>query len=179
MEDLVFERGADALTIRDVAGRAGCSTTIVSHYFRTKLEMLVFTHKGVRARAEALLNDAVENKSGLLTTMAALLPATRERQKDWNTWFAFWGMTPEDPRVTLEWHQDSSQAHSLFERLAIVGQKSGEVHPALDPGVAASMIKVIMNGISSLWAQDRTRWTAVEQQKLLKVMLKNAGLSQG
>jgi len=178
VEEIVYEHGADALTIRDVAGRVGCSTTVVSHYFRTKLEMLLFTHQLVRSRAEALLEDAVRNRSSLEEALLALLPVSDQRKRDWNTWFAFWGMAPADPRVTAEWFEGASQAKSLFEDLIRIGQEKGEIVPAIEPRMGAMMVQVIMNGIASLWTQERDRFTVQTLRGLLHRMLADAGLAQ-
>ena len=38
--ELIAERGIDAVTFREIGERAGCSTAIVSHYFRDKRDVL-------------------------------------------------------------------------------------------------------------------------------------------
>lgn len=45
---MVYEAGIEGLTIRDVARRAKCSTSVVFHYFTSKLELLIFTHRAIR-----------------------------------------------------------------------------------------------------------------------------------
>lgn len=175
VENILYEHGAEALTIRDVAERAGCSTTIVSHYFRTKLEMLVFTNQAARGRGEELLATAVKTQASILKTMNLLLPTNNAMKMAWHTCVAFWGMTPQDARVTAEWYEGISEAHSLFEDLVRIGQQTGEVDPSLKTEQAAYMLQVIINGISSLWAQDRQHWTAAKQQLLLREMLESAG----
>lgn len=175
VEAILYEHGAEALTIRDVADRAGCSTTVISHYFRTKLEMLVFTNQAARARGEGLLAQAVESGRSISDTMIALLPASDEMKVAWHTCIAFWGMTQEDPRVTAEWYQGVSDAHRPFEDLVQAGQRAGAVERDMDHVVGAHMLQVIINGISSLWAQDRKHWTAARQKALLLDMLKRSG----
>ena len=176
VEDLVYEGGVEALTIRDVAARAGCSTTIVSHYFRSKLDMLLFTHQTVRLRAESLLEQAIARRSSLFKALSALLPMSEPRKKDWNTWFAFWGMAPADPRVTAEWHQGSSRAHILFEQLIRAAQARAEVDAGIDAAAAANMVQAMINGIASLWVQDRAAFNRTKQAELLRQMLGGAGL---
>jgi len=175
VENILYEHGTEALTIRDVAERAGCSTTIVSHYFRTKLEMLVFTNQAARGRGEGLLATAVKTQASILQTMNSLLPTNEAMKTAWHTCVAFWGMTPQDARVTAEWYEGVSEAHSLFEDLVRIGQQAGEVDPSLKIEQAANMLQVIINGISSLWAKDRKHWTAARQRKLLQEMLESTG----
>ncbi|MFD2137524.1 TetR family transcriptional regulator [Novosphingobium resinovorum] len=97
MDQLVYEQGVQAVTIREVASRVGYSTTVVSHYFSSKLEMLVFTHQVARRMAEGLIDEAVRTNRPLIETLEELLPITEERWRNWHTWFAFWGMALPNP----------------------------------------------------------------------------------
>ena len=47
---LAAARGADAVSLRDVAGEAGVSLGMVQHYFRSKDEMLLFALDHMRDR---------------------------------------------------------------------------------------------------------------------------------
>ncbi|HZV10214.1 MAG TPA: helix-turn-helix domain-containing protein, partial [Novosphingobium sp.] len=44
-EGLVYDKGMDGLTMRDVARGMGCSLSVILHYFESKLDLLVFTHR--------------------------------------------------------------------------------------------------------------------------------------
>ena len=50
---LIAQAGLDAVTVRDVANAADCSTAIVSHYFHNKKELLFLTYRGSIDRAMA------------------------------------------------------------------------------------------------------------------------------
>ena len=56
---LIAEAGLDAVTVRDVANAAGCSTAIVSHYFHNKKELLFLTYRASIDRATERANLAV------------------------------------------------------------------------------------------------------------------------
>jgi len=172
VEQLVYEQGIQAVTIREVASRVGYSTTVVSHYFRTKLDMLVFTHRIARARAEALVDEAVRRSQPLVETLERLLPISDERWRDWHTWFAFWGMAPAEPLVSAEWEEGTSNAHSLFLRLIENAKQSGDFPANIDSAVAATHVQVFVNGIASLVAQNRDAWPAERQQDLLQTLMR-------
>ncbi|MFA7440534.1 MAG: TetR family transcriptional regulator C-terminal domain-containing protein [Sphingomonadaceae bacterium] len=171
VEKLVFERGIEALTIRDVAKELGYSTTIVSHYFSSKLEMLLFTHQTSRSRAEKTLREAIDEETDLLECLEVLLPISKERWRDWHTWFAFWGMAPEDPSVSDEWRTGTSEANMLFARLVQRAQAKGQISMDVDARAAATEIQIYINGIASLVAQDRKSWPADRQKDLLRHLL--------
>lgn len=176
VEDIVLDRGIEAVTIRDVAGRVGFSTTVVSHYFRTKLEMLVFTHQEARRRAEAAVRDAVRDGASLMACAELLLPLTDERWRDWHTWFAFWGMTPAEPSIDTERRTGSESAATLFEEVIAALRAAGRLDPAIAPAEAAIDLQLIINGIASLVAQDRPAWPADRQKAELRRQLSRAGL---
>ena len=50
----------DAVTVRDVAASVGMSTAIVSHYFRDKRELLLFTFGAAAESARTRLNAVLE-----------------------------------------------------------------------------------------------------------------------
>lgn len=174
VDDLVYERGVQAVTIREVASRVGYSTTVVSHYFSSKLEMLVFTHQQARHKVEALIEAAISDKRPLLETLEQLLPLTEERWRDWHTWFAFWGMTPAEPDVTREWREGTSNAHNLFVRLIEQAQAAGQLASAIDSASAATQVQIFVNGIASLVSQHRAEWPPERQKALLRSLLQSA-----
>lgn len=171
VEDLVHEAGVEALTIRDVARRAGCSTSIVSHYFASKLELLLFTHQMVRHRAEGRLMAHIEAGHDLITCLSTLLPIDGDGKRDWHTWFAFWGMAPKDPTISQEWLASTSGAHDIFMIMLRNARKSGEIKRSVNPERDASKIQVILNGISSLVLQDEASWPEERQRTMLVDML--------
>lgn len=178
VDDLVYEQGIQAVTIREVASRVGYSTTVVSHYFSSKLEMLVFTHQVARHKAEALIERAIEEDRPLLETLEHLLPLTEERWRDWHTWFAFWGMAPAEPDVSREWHEGTSNAHHLFLSLIERAKAAGQFPATIDSSAAATRIQIFVNGIASLVSQSRLEWPAQRQKAMLRDLLQGAfGLS--
>ncbi len=172
VEQLVYDDGIRAVTIREVAGRVGYSTTVVSHYFSSKMEMLVYTHRRVRQRAEDLIEAGLREGWALAETLERLLPISEERWRDWHTWFAFWGMTPAEPTVADEWREGTTNANQLFVRLITVAQSKGELPAALDPFTAATRLQIYINGMASLVAQDRNAWPADRQTAMLRDLLK-------
>ncbi|MES2301445.1 MAG: TetR/AcrR family transcriptional regulator [Pseudomonadota bacterium] len=171
VEQLVYEAGIEGLTIRDVARRAKCSTSVVSHYFTSKLELLIFTHRAVRNRAERRLLDGLEQGRSLQSSIESLLPMSDETWREWHTWFAFWGMAPAEPTVNQEWQAGTADANSIFVRLLEAARQSGEAPADLDPVTGSVKLQVVINGIATLVSQDRAGWPGERQKSLLREML--------
>ncbi|MDA0338566.1 MAG: TetR family transcriptional regulator [Proteobacteria bacterium] len=49
VKQVVAEHGMDAVTIRNVAREAGFKSALISHYFKDKQEMLIFTLESIRS----------------------------------------------------------------------------------------------------------------------------------
>lgn len=172
VENLVLAHGIEALTIRDVAAQVGFSTTVVCHYFRNKLEMLVFTHRAARQRGEQSLMESLRTGRDVMSAAEELLPITEARWRDWHSIFAFWGLAPAEPAVRSEWALGVAGAKQLFAQLIVAGQQSGMVRADLDAQALATQFLVCINGIASLVTQDRDAWPAARQKALLGDMLR-------
>ena len=168
---MVQEGGIDALTIRDVARRAGCSTSVVSHYFANKLEMFLFTHRMARARAEARLMGHLEAGDDLVTCLRSVLPIDEDGKRDWHTWISFWGMAPAEPVVHAEWLEGTAGARDVFAALLQAARDRGEIAASTDPVRDAGKIHIIINGIGSMVLQDAATWTAARQLEALHEFL--------
>lgn len=172
VEDLVAETGVEGLTVRNVAQRAGCSTSIVSHYFASKLDLFLHTRRVVRGRAQARLLEEVEKGSDLLTALGTLLPKDAAGKRDWHTWLAFWGMAPVNPEVTEEHQSGAAEAREIFSTMMANARASGEITDTGTPEMDDIKIQIILNGIATLVLQEEDNWPAERQVDLLRDLLR-------
>ena len=101
--ELIASEGVEATTVRRVAEAANCSTTIVSHYFANKHQLLLFAYRAAAVNSQALVDAVVErDPSDLQGCLEALLPLDRMRLRNWQVWFAFWGMVIGDAEFAKE-----------------------------------------------------------------------------
>lgn len=175
VQELLLERGIESLTIRDVAERAGFSTTVVCHYFRSKRDMLIFTQAEARGRATTAISAGIAEGVDMLHCLERILPITYQLKLDWHTWFAFWGMAAEDVPLATERLNASSEANTLFEELVGCAQAAGRFDPDADRKDAATDIQLVVNGIATLATQDDAGWPAARQQQLLDRHLRRIG----
>jgi AcrR family transcriptional regulator len=97
---LIAQAGLDAVTIRDVANAADCSTAIVSHYFHNKKELLFLTYQGSIDRATARADVALgPDGTDLRGFLAQIMPLDEERLIEWKIWIAFWAKAVSDPEI--------------------------------------------------------------------------------
>src|SRR5688572_25690282 len=97
---LIAEAGLDAVTVRDVAEAAECSTAIVSHYFHNKRELLFLTYNSSIDRATERCEAALAAAGGdLKVYLAELMPLREEQLIEWKIWLAFWARAVADAEI--------------------------------------------------------------------------------
>jgi AcrR family transcriptional regulator len=97
---LIAEAGLEAVTVRDVAVAAECSTAIVSHYFHNKRELLFLTYNSSIDRANERCERALAAAEGdVKAYVTELMPLTEEQVIEWKIWVAFWARAISDPEI--------------------------------------------------------------------------------
>ena len=167
--DLIAEHGLEALTVRRVAEAAGYSTTVVSHYFTDRRDLVTATYRAAAARSSARFDAAlVDAADPLQSCLEALLPMDDERLRDWRTRFAFWALAVADSDLARE--QDG-RVQSARRRLAAVLEQErarGRVPAALDLADTAYRLLVLVHGIGTHAAFDPGYWTAERQRAAVR-----------
>jgi AcrR family transcriptional regulator len=101
--ELIASEGVEATTVRRVAEAAKCSTTIVSHYFANKHQLLLFAYRAAAVSSQSRVDAVVDSDpTDLQGCLEALLPLDRARLRNWQVWFAFWGMVIGDAEFAKE-----------------------------------------------------------------------------
>jgi len=162
---LIARGGTDAATVREVAHAAGWSTTVVSHYFRDKRELLDFTYREEAARTRqrataALSKDAADVRGAV----EALLPLDAERLDGWRVNAAFWGMAVGDKAFATEQRRRVDGARRLLvDALTARG--------VADPEGTAERLLAAVIGVAVQAVFDPKRWSADRQRAMLDELL--------
>jgi TetR/AcrR family transcriptional regulator, transcriptional repressor of bet genes len=163
--DLVATRGLAAATHRAIAEAAGCSTTVVSHYFSDKRDLVEATYKEVGDRVTARLQAAAEDSTEpLVSTLEALLPLDKDRRRDWRLLFTFLGLAATDAQLTQEQRVRATTARGRIEHALVAEQHAGQVRTDIDVPTVGRFLLAIVLGIGMQaffdpagWSRDRMR----------------------
>jgi TetR/AcrR family transcriptional regulator, transcriptional repressor of bet genes len=164
---IVADSGMEAVTVRNVAREAGFSSTIVSHYFRNKRDLLTFTYGSIRTRAVHMIDDAFNRNADVLECFETLLPINKENLADWQAWFGFWGMTTSDPDLAAERDATMEATNQLLQRILKHAKKCGELPADLDTAVHARRLQMFINGLASFVVMSPTTWSPDKQRAAL------------
>lgn len=155
--ELIAAGGIDAVTVRDVANAVGCSTTIVSHYFSDKRELLHFAYRSATNRASGRLDTVLsKDPTDLQGALEALLPLDPARRQDWRVWCAFFGAAFADPELAAEQRE---RVRSTRAKLAAILNALGHHTPD-----AARALLASLTGIAVQAVFDETDWTPGRQR---------------
>ena len=167
---LIVESGLDAVTFRDIAREAGYSTSVVSHYFRNKRDLLLFVYRMVTERAVEDVKAALASGADLQTCLEALLPVNEGRRANWRIWFAFWSMTSTDEELLAEQQRRGREARQLIERVLRMTSASRRKHLTdEDLEMQSRRLLATVVGLATQGVHDPEDWPA---ERLRAVLLR-------
>ena len=157
--EILARSGLDAVTVRDVAKAAGYSTSVVSHYFRGKEELLYLTfassvERTTRAGAEALSISGGDLKASL----SAAMPLDDEHFQRWRVWLAYIALVVAKPDIAKLQHDSAN-----FQIARITGilddlVARGDVAPGQDHELIARRLLGAVMGLALQVLFDRPSW---------------------
>ena len=166
--DVVAARGMEALTIRHVADAAGYSTTIVSHYFRDKKDLVLATYQVAADRSLARFDKVADGEGTLRRALEAVLPLDPDRRRNWTLMVAFWGSAATDPDLATEQRTRIRQLHSrIAQQLDEQDRAAGRTTTSDQRAVEADRLVTAVLGIGLQAVFDPSTWTANRQRDAL------------
>jgi TetR/AcrR family transcriptional repressor of bet genes len=162
--DLVAAGGLAAATHRRIAEAAGCSTTVVSHYFTDKRDLVTATYRQVGDRVATRVETARSSEDRLVAILEALLPLDEDRTRDWRLLFTFLGLAATDAELTAEQRDRAAAARAQIETALTIDKQAGRLPPDTDvPSAARFLLSLVLGmGMQALfdpaeWPLDRMR----------------------
>jgi AcrR family transcriptional regulator len=143
------ERGMGAVSVRDVARRAGVSPGLLRHYFGSFGQLLAATYLDTVARVDVTLDRSFEGIETAEARMRAFLRASFSAEiVDRNllsAWLGFWELVRHDEAVAKAHAQTFGAYRSRLERL--LRDLAVERGRALDVRRAAIGLSAMLDGL--------------------------------
>lgn len=169
VERVIAKQGMDAVTIRNVAREAGFRSTLISHYFRDKKDMLTFTLDSIRSRAAARVDREFLEQHDLVTCLETLLPTSEEGLSDWQAWFGFWEKATFDPELAAVRLGVVEATHNTLKSLLERAVARGDLPGQIDREFHARRLQIVMNGLAAHVVMKPGDWPAEAQRALVNV----------
>ncbi|MCW1381881.1 TetR/AcrR family transcriptional regulator [Novosphingobium sp. KCTC 2891] len=171
--DLVADHGVEALTFREIASAAGCSTSIVSHYFRNKNELLFRVYQVANERATERLQEERGRGRPLHACLDAILPVSAESRRNWRVWLAFWARAHLEPAYLEERRRAAEASLDLYR--AMIALRLGDADAARIEMAARRLLAAVAGiGLESCFAPDD--WTPARMREVLRAEISDLGL---
>jgi AcrR family transcriptional regulator len=165
---VLAKSGLRGVTVRSVARAAGCSTAVVSHYFKNKDELLtlIFRHNisDTAARGDAALAASGGDLRAYLVENMAL---DDHRLDNWRIWHAYIAQLLSHPDIVV------IQKETVVERLeqwtAILESMNarGLLKPGLNLRVIAERLLSMIQGLAVQVLFDIDAWPPERQHAVL------------
>ncbi|WP_332770303.1 TetR/AcrR family transcriptional regulator [Phenylobacterium sp.] len=164
---LTAKAGLDAVTVRDVAEGAGCSTAIVSHYFHNKKELLHLTYTAAIERATSRAESALAATGDLKAYLAEIMPLDDDRLTEWSIWLAFWAKAVSDPDIAEAQRNCVLRTRGNILRILDDLNARGELVAGVDRAHAARRVLATITGMAVQVMFDREDWPTDRQHGLI------------
>ncbi|CDO36523.1 TetR/AcrR family transcriptional regulator [Novosphingobium sp. KN65.2] len=167
---LIARDGLEGTKVREIARLAGYSTSIVSHYFKSKHELLMSAYRMRMERTVAHVETVSREGNELLYCLGAVLPLDEERVESWRIWLAFWGLATADETFLLEQRQRSRESVELFHRTIV---NAGAMQEGEHSWLVAQALLSSVAGIATQAIYDPESWPPERQLAILKLQIDN------
>jgi AcrR family transcriptional regulator len=167
---LIAEAGLEAVTVRDVAEGAQCSTAIVSHYFHNKRELLFLTYNSSIDRATERCMAAAAH-GDLKAYLAELMPQREEQIIEWKIWLAFWARAVADPEIAEVQRNCIVRTRGNILGILTDLDATGALVPGLDLEGEARRLLTLLIGMAVQVLFDPADWPASRQHAIVDAEL--------
>jgi AcrR family transcriptional regulator len=169
---IVSRDGLEAATVRRVAAETGMSTSVVSHYFAGKDDLLRLAFRIVVERGRQRAVADAEHGGQARALLVTALPVDAERRAEARVWFAFLGLAVSRPDLA----DDQRRAYTAW-RGAVAAALTEEGLPEhLDAETEAAGLIALVDGLTVQATFAPRKMPAARQLALLDERLADLGL---
>jgi AcrR family transcriptional regulator len=171
--ELIADEGVGALTNGKLAERLSGSTTVVTHYFGSKRELVLHTYQTMASRSRARLEEAMGGSGDpLRACLHAMLPLDDPTRVEWKVWLAYQGMSVGDPELTQIWASRAASAVGRLSRLVEADIAAGRMSSAVDAETEGGRLFSLIQGMSFQSIVDPGRWSPAHLRHITDLELR-------
>ena len=147
---VIMRSGVGGLTVREVSREAGFTTGALTHYFRSKDQLLIesseFSARLMRPRMEKLARNASALEA-IRKVVWEALPLTAKSRHLWRIWLGFWERSSYNPEVSRVMRARYDEWRGRLSMLIQRARSEGQVRADIDPDQAAQELVALVDGI--------------------------------
>lgn len=161
---IIAREGLEAATVRRIAAEVGCSTTVITHYFSDKHELLLWTYRTLGEFGHAQFEQtAPPDSRDLLGYLLSMTAVDETNVALWRTYVAIWDRSLHDPEISAELN---SWTTAVLERIEAFIEV---LNPRCsNKGRVARRLLGLVQGISIQRLFDPESWSAEAERDALE-----------
>lgn len=164
---IITKRGLDDVTVRRVADLAGFSTTIVTHYFANKKDLLLYTYQWASDQSYGRVDESLRrDPTDLMGLMQAL--AWVDHPEYWKVNLAYFQMCLADRDFKREQQRRADDARRMIVELLQRRAQAGLPVAAHDAQQAARSLVLAIQGLGLQSVLHDKDWTDEEKVGFLR-----------
>jgi AcrR family transcriptional regulator len=169
---IVSRDGLEAATVRRVAAETGMSTSVVSHYFSGKDDLLRLAFRIVveRGRDRAIAQSEQGGRARALLVTA--LPLDAERRAEARVWFSILGLALTRPELAAE----QRRAYDAWRAEVAAALRAEGLREGLDAEAEAAGLVALVDGLTVQATFAPRKMTAARQLALVAERLAELGI---
>jgi len=171
---VIMREGEAGLTVRSVATEAGFTTGALTHYFRSKDQLLIeaseLSARLVRDQMERA-GRVVPAREAIRKVVALALPLTAETRGYWRIWLAYWERSSYDDDVARVMRLRYDEWRGRLETLLVRAKAEGNLAAAVNLREAAESLIALVDGIGVQVVLGVSRISAARQRAMLDAWL--------
>jgi TetR/AcrR family transcriptional repressor of bet genes len=162
--DVIAREGLDAATIRRIAAEVGYSTTVITHYFSDKQQLLVWAYRTLVEQAHARFIAASQrDPADLVGSLVSMIASDDASIRAWRVYIAFWERAARDPVFSDQ--QRSNMSWSLEGIGALIKVQYPDCN---DVDRVSRILSALVQGISIQMLVDRESWSLAQIRMALE-----------
>ncbi|TGD73420.1 TetR/AcrR family transcriptional regulator [Mangrovimicrobium sediminis] len=152
--ELIAREGLEAATVRRIAAELGCSTTMITHYFNDKEEVLLLAYQHIAQQGADRVQDALRrHPDDLAEVMVSMAAVGAEALSRWRVYLAFRERASYDTVFAAE--QRRWVEHTLDTVTELVRGRCREEDSARE---TAQLLIALVHGIALQTLFDPDLW---------------------
>lgn len=167
---VIGEHGLERASLRAIAKELGATTGVISHYFLSKRELLLFAVSAAFDDLDARLEAAARRKpakDALKALALAALPSDDRSRLEWSVYLSFLSQAPRDEEFQREISRRAATMRSLAKGIVERGAADGTVDGRSEPDAVIDALQAAVEGMGLLAVVEPERFPAERQQTLI------------
>ena len=169
--EVMRTEGVENASIRGIAQRGGLSMGVLTHYFKTKDELVVFTFRWLAehtfTQLDRLLTDHRPGLKRLEAAMESQFPKASEPAA-LALWMSLWGRAVRNPAFAREHRDYYRRWRGYLKRFLEKAIELKEVPANLDVSAATDLLVAAVDGLWIAMTLEPRRFSKVQRRRLLR-----------